>query len=89
MTMQAAPSAATPEAIAALWAKLLGHDEFDHDANFFDVGGHSLVANALVVEIEGHFGVRLPVVAVFDHPTINDLARKVNEAGRLSLQGGG
>ena len=80
MTPQPAQSAATPEAIASIWGQILGHNEFNHDESFFDVGGHSLVANTLVVEIEHRFGVSLPVVAVFDFPTINELVQKVNEA---------
>ncbi len=80
MIHQDVRSAATPEAIAAIWRELLGHDEFNHDESFFDVGGHSLVANKLFGEIQNRFGVNLPVVTIFEFPTINELVLRVNEA---------
>lgn len=71
---------ATVEALSSIWQRLLGHDSFDPDESFFDVGGHSLVANSLCLAIEKSFGVQFSVLDVFDHPTLNDQLRRINSA---------
>jgi len=59
--------------MAAIWRRILDHGDFGTSDSFFDVGGHSLVATELAIEIEREFGFRVPAETVFDHPTIDDL----------------
>lgn len=68
----------TKESMATIWEELLGHRSFDFEQSFFDVGGHSLLANSLFSEIEQKFGISLPIVTVFDAPTISELVDVVN-----------
>ncbi|HYG63624.1 MAG TPA: amino acid adenylation domain-containing protein, partial [Thermoanaerobaculia bacterium] len=79
----AAPRTATEELLAGIWAELLGPGRDlrvgRHD-DFFDLGGHSLLATRLVTRMGSAFGVEVPLRAVFEAPTVEALARKVEEA---------
>jgi len=44
-----------------------------HD-NFFELGGHSLHGIKLTAKVEEQLGVSLPVIALFNHPTIQEMA---------------
>ncbi|WHU49508.1 amino acid adenylation domain-containing protein [Gordonia sp. L191] len=53
---------------------VLGIDEPAADANFFDLGGHSLSATRLVTRLRVATGRALQVADVFDNPVLADLA---------------
>jgi hypothetical protein len=48
--------------------------------NFFDLGGHSLIATKILAAIQDQFHVRLEPRALFDNSTIEELALTVTEA---------
>jgi len=66
--------------LADIWRQVIGHRPRQPDANFFQSGGHSLSAIRLVAAIEKNLGVRLPVTAVFDAPTLHAMALEVRRA---------
>jgi acyl carrier protein len=43
--------------------------------NFFDLGGNSLMAIKLFSQIEKIFQINLPISAIFQAPTIEELAK--------------
>ncbi|MDD4866691.1 MAG: amino acid adenylation domain-containing protein [Mycobacterium sp.] len=53
--------------IAALWADLLAVPVTDVNCDFFDMGGHSLLAARLIGEVEREFGVALSLTAFLDN----------------------
>jgi amino acid adenylation domain-containing protein len=56
-----APRTGPERKLAGLWADVLGTGELSVDNNFFEVGGHSLLAMQLVHRIESEFGQRLHI----------------------------
>ena len=50
------------------------------DDNFFDLGGHSLMATQVISRVRERFAADVPVRAMFDQPTIGRLAKIVDEA---------
>lgn len=65
----------------AIWERVLGRRGIGVHDNFFDIGGHSLLAVRLFAQIERVFGVRLPVSALFLAPDIAQLARRLQDEG--------
>ncbi len=63
--------------LAAIWQELLGLQSVGLDQNFFDLGGDSSLAVRMFAEIERIFGVKLPLAALYETPTIEELARVV------------
>lgn len=75
--------AATPvTAVRDAWCEVLAVDSVPLDANFFDVGGHSLLVLALQIAIEARTGVTLDVLDLFDAPTVNAQAALLQRPGR-------
>jgi acyl carrier protein len=70
--------------LAAIWRELLGTASVNPTDNFFDIGGHSLLAVLLIVRVKEAFGVELPVEDVYSPSmTLEGLAFRV-EAYQLS-----
>jgi amino acid adenylation domain-containing protein len=74
------PRTQVERAVAAIWGELLGLERVGIDSNFFDVGGHSLLAPTLVARLAETLGAQLPVQAVFERPTVRLLSLRVQEA---------
>ncbi|MFE1173267.1 amino acid adenylation domain-containing protein [Streptomyces sp. NPDC058773] len=60
----------TVAALGALWGELLGRSGLGPDDNFFTVGGHSLLAVALVTRVEEELGVVLGLEDVLTYATL-------------------
>ncbi|EXJ13523.1 alpha/beta fold hydrolase [Imhoffiella purpurea] len=75
------PSDGIERTLAGLWTRLLGTPVEDALADFFEIGGHSVLAVRLVSLIEREFGHRIPLSRLFASPTIESLARLLGNAG--------
>ncbi|MGY8779656.1 MAG: phosphopantetheine-binding protein, partial [Longimicrobiales bacterium] len=75
-----APRTATEEAVAVIWAELLGLERVGVYDNFLDVGGHSLVGIRVLLRIQQATGVRLEANAL-TLQTLEQLAADVDRAG--------
>ncbi len=69
-----APSTPTERALAPLFAEVLDRASVSVDRDFFDIGGHSLLAVHLVSRVQQTLGVDLPLVAFFENPSVARLA---------------
>ena len=74
------PNDALERIVADAWMAVLNLDRADVDADFFLMGGNSLIATQLVSRLNAACGADLPVRAVFEAPTISGLAQKLREA---------
>lgn len=86
--LTAAARRATPVAtgpatagVAAAWAEVLDVPDVPADANFFDLGGHSLAMFQLQDALERHTGVRPSVVALFRYTTVAAQAELISASG--------
>jgi amino acid adenylation domain-containing protein len=67
--------------VSIIWQELLGRHYFAPTDDFFEVGGHSLLAVRLVAEIEKSFGMPMPLSTLVKHSTLEGLSAQI-EAGR-------
>ncbi|MBE0572735.1 MAG: SDR family NAD(P)-dependent oxidoreductase [Ignavibacteriaceae bacterium] len=80
------PQDETQELIAGIWRDVLGIDQIGIYDNFAQLGGHSLLAIKIISELRKAFMVDLPISALFDTPTINELAEKIKEIILVEIQ---
>jgi acyl-CoA synthetase (AMP-forming)/AMP-acid ligase II/acyl carrier protein len=62
-----APASPAERLLAEIWQSVLGIDQVDADDNFFEIGGHSLLALRVAQLIEKRTGYRLDPRALFFH----------------------
>jgi thioesterase domain-containing protein/acyl carrier protein len=74
-----APRTEIEKKICALWERLLRVERVGVMDNFFELGGHSLLAVRLFAELEKITGRKLPLVTLFQAPTIEELARLADD----------
>jgi amino acid adenylation domain-containing protein len=76
-----APRDALEMQLTKLWEKLFNVEPVGIRDNFFDLGGHSLLAVRLFAEIEKITGKNLPMVTLFQAPTVELLAGILRQQG--------
>jgi acyl-CoA synthetase (AMP-forming)/AMP-acid ligase II/acyl carrier protein len=79
----AADALMTPpqQRVAAIWRELLGAARVGLRANFFDLGGHSLLLVKLQLRLQREFGVELPLVELFQRTTVESQAERLTAKG--------
>lgn len=73
------PKTETEKKLASIWSDVLKIKQIGTDEDFFEIGGHSMIAVTLMVKIEKELGVRLPLAILFDNSTIQDMARLIDQ----------
>ena len=68
--------------LSSIWAGLLDLEVVRATDNFFNVGGHSLLAMRLMSRIRESFNVEVPLRSLFERPTLAELARTIEETMR-------
>jgi thioesterase domain-containing protein/acyl carrier protein len=81
----AAPRTPTQKTLAAIWRELLKLDDIGADADFFEMGGDSLLATELFFRASEVFGVQPALTRFFEIPTIEAQARVITESERAPL----
>ncbi|MDR0140773.1 non-ribosomal peptide synthetase [Bacillus sp. JHAA] len=65
--------------LTAIWEDVLGLEQLGIRDHFFEIGGHSLRATALIAKIQKQMHVQIPLRDVFRFPTIEQLARTITK----------
>lgn len=81
-----APKSSVEKKLAKIWAEVLAVEKVGAMDNFFDLGGNSLGASQVVSRVIQEFHLDLPVKALFDCPTVAQMAAVIttNQANRAS-----
>lgn len=79
------PAFVTPQTpiekeLANIWSEVLNIEQVGIYDNFFDIGGHSLIATQLMSRVRTRLGVELPLRELFASPTIKELSEIVELA---------
>ncbi|MBW8876934.1 MAG: amino acid adenylation domain-containing protein [Acidobacteria bacterium] len=73
------PASEVEEALVEIWAETLGIARVGVQDNFFELGGHSLLATQVIARLRERLRVDLPLIALFQMPTVEQLAVVVEE----------
>ena len=65
--------------LATIWSDILGVEEVGVHDNFLELGGHSLLATRIVSSVIDAFKVEVPLRAMFDSPTVADMALLITQ----------
>ena len=74
-----APRTPAERLVALIWAKLLARPLVGAHDNFFEVGGHSLLAMQMIARLRQETGIDLPLRSVFEAPTVAGVAARLAE----------
>jgi acyl carrier protein len=80
LTTFSPPITPTEKIIAGIIATVLQRKQVGLGDNFFRIGGHSLSATQVIARIGSSFGVDVPLRVLFRCPTVEGLARAVEQA---------
>lgn len=72
-----APHTLVEELLVGIWQQLLGHAEIGIDDDFFDLGGHSLIATQVASRVRQVFQLDMPLRWLFEAPTVALLAARI------------
>ncbi|MCP5048932.1 MAG: hypothetical protein GY940_17310, partial [bacterium] len=69
------------EKLVEIWSEVLGVEKnnIGVNGNFFELGGHSLKVTALVAKIHKELNIKVPIVEIFQSPTVSGVFRYINE----------
>ncbi|MFH9395295.1 amino acid adenylation domain-containing protein [Streptomyces sp. NPDC017556] len=79
------PRTATERAVAAIWATVLDRSDVDRTADFFAVGGHSLIAAHVLAAVRDRLGVTVPMRTLFTAPTVAAFAAAIDDGAPPDL----
>ncbi len=80
-----APRNSTEQTIVAIWQTLLNQDHISIFDNFFEIGGHSLLAIKVAGALQDELHTEVSMRMLFEHPTIADLAQVISESHTEAL----
>jgi thioesterase domain-containing protein/acyl carrier protein len=65
--------------LAKIWEEVLAVENVGARDDFFDLGGHSMIATRMMYRIEQVFGRKIPLAALFESPTVEHLAELLRD----------
>jgi hypothetical protein len=71
-------------AILQIWREVFRLIEVQRDSNFFELGGNSLLAMELTERLAIRLGLEIPVLLLFQHPSVRAMAEIIADGRALS-----
>ncbi|WP_037729403.1 non-ribosomal peptide synthetase, partial [Streptomyces scopuliridis] len=84
-----APRTPTEEAVAEIWAEVLGLERTGIEEDFFSLGGNSVLSLRVIARVRTVFDINPSARVMFDFPTIAQLAGKIEELIIEDIENGG
>src|SRR5262249_48330502 len=81
-----APRTPMEEMLVRVWAEVLRVERIGVHDNFFDLGGHSLIATSMISRVRSEIGIEMPLQSVFEAPTLEAFAGRILVMHLLSEQ---
>jgi amino acid adenylation domain-containing protein len=72
-----APRNQNERIVAEIWAEVLNAKQIGASDNFFEIGGHSLLASRAIARLRTAFDLEIPLRAIFEAPTVAELTEKI------------
>ncbi|HSF41145.1 MAG TPA: amino acid adenylation domain-containing protein [Thermoanaerobaculia bacterium] len=76
----------TTDLLLSIWCDVLGTPRLGQRDNFFDFGGHSLLGAQVIARVRETFGVDLGLRALFEQPTVAEMAALIDREMRAGRQ---
>ena len=80
-TSYEAPRTSIEKMLANIWLQVLDTGQVGVHDNFFDLGGHSMLAVRLTSKIEETTGKKVPLITIYQSPTIEKQAEYLKQKG--------
>nr|WP_314464359.1 non-ribosomal peptide synthetase [uncultured Clostridium sp.] len=78
------PESEEEHEVLKIWQEILGIEKISTGTSFFEIGGHSLKASAMVGRIHKQFNVQIPLMQIFKEPTIREIANYISRQEKNS-----
>ena len=72
-----APRTEDEAALVRIWQEVLGLEQIGVEDNFFDLGGHSLMATQVISRVRETLNAELPLRVFFETPTVASLSQVI------------
>ncbi|HJP63013.1 MAG TPA: thioesterase domain-containing protein, partial [Mucilaginibacter sp.] len=76
----------TEKAVADIWQAVLKLQRVGIDDNFFDIGGHSLLAVQIMTRIEKKLAKKHPIAVLFQYPTVAQLSAFIEKEDTKNIK---
>ena len=74
------PHSPIEDALLRIWEDILPGGHYGLHTSFFTAGGHSLLATQVIARVRTYFAVELPILSLFEDPTIAGMAERITQA---------
>jgi phthiocerol/phenolphthiocerol synthesis type-I polyketide synthase E len=75
------PREGLEEGIAEVWREAFKIERIGRNDNFFELGGTSVLGLDVVERLEARLAIRVPILVLFQYPTIREMAEIITAAG--------
>ena len=72
--------------VALIWKECLNIENINIFSNFFEMGGHSIKAVKVMMEIEKKTGKKIPLSSLFQHSTVEKFAKLLTLENEISSE---